>query len=51
MIKVSSGCLQVDYIRNLSKRISASSSKGAKFLIKELLSTNIASHLLPPRNL
>ena len=33
-IKVSSGCLKINYIRKLSKRISASSSKGVKFLIK-----------------
>ena len=35
------------YIRKSSKRISTSSSEGAKFLIKELLCTHIASHLLP----
>ena len=47
LMKVSSGCLQIDYIRKLSKLISASFSKGVKFLIKELLCTHIVSHLLP----
>ena len=45
--RIYSGCLHIDYIRKLSQRISASSSKGVKFLIKELLCTHIASHLLP----
>ena len=40
-------CLQIDYIRKLSQRISASSSKGVKFLIKELLYTHIANHIFP----
>ena len=47
LIKVSSGCLQIDYIRKSSQRISASSSKGVKFLIMELLCTHIANHPLP----
>ena len=46
-MKVSSACLQIDYIRKLNKRISASSSKGVKILIKELLCTHLASKLLP----
>ena len=47
LINVSSGCFLIDWIRKLSQRISASSSKGVKFLMKELLCTHIASHLLP----
>ena len=47
LIKVSSGCAQIDYIKKSSKRISASSSKGVKFLFKELRSIHIASQLLP----
>ena len=38
--------LLANYIRKLRQHISASSSKGVKFLIKELLCTHIASHLL-----
>ena len=47
LIKVSSGCVQIDYIKKLSKRISASSSKEVKSLIKELLCIHIASQFLP----
>ena len=43
LMKISSGCLKIDYIRKLSERISASSSKGVKFLIEELICTHIAS--------
>ena len=35
-IKVSSGYFQIEYIRTLSKEISAPFSKGVKVLIKEL---------------
>ena len=39
--------MQIEYIRKLSKRISASSPKVVKILIKEKLCTHADSHLLP----